>query len=466
MSIKVTLAARAADMRSASSKPQFSLPPGPRLPKVIQGWQMSAQMPEFFERCARKFGDAFTVSMPGIPPQVVFAHPDAVRQIFSGDPQQFLAGQANAVPLGGLLGADSLILLDGGRHAAHRRVLLPPLHGDRLRSQVVAIRSIAENVLKRLPVGAPFKVFPEVHKIALRAIMQTVIGTDDRTKSEKLLGLLTLLSRSFASPMLLAPWLRFNLGFLTPWTAFLRLKERIHNFVAEEITRRRGFSGSVREDILSLLLDARDECGARLSDTQIRDELLTLLVAGSDTTASAMSWAIYNIAQDPKVADKIIGELDTVIGRRAIEWEHLPKLKYLEAVVKETLRLHPVVLASMRKLGYPASIGGYHLPAGVLVAPCSYLSHRRQGAWVDPLKFSAERFLDVRPDPCVYFPFGGGDRLCVGMSYALLELKLVLALLLRRVRIRLLVGYQAHQVRRSVTYAPSEGLPIIAELLQ
>ena len=434
------------------------------MPKILQAWNMSARMPEFLDSCARKFGDCFTISMPGIPPQIMFSNPAAVKQIFTADEGVFSAGQANSLPLGGLLGPYSVVRLDGPAHRSERRTLLPPFHPDRMEDLQDRIRSIAEISLERRPKGQPFKMFPMAFEISLRVILHAVFGSDNCPEFEPLRSLLTRLMTAFASPALLAPWMRVNLGFLTPWGSFVRLKQQVHEAIDREISRRRRTTPNNSTDILSVLLNARPENGTQLSDEQIRDELLTMVVAGSDTTASAMSWVFYRIAQDEEAARKLETELNQVAEGAASASIDLAKLRYLDAVIKETLRLHPVILAALRWVNCPVSIEGYDLPERVIVAPCSYLAHRRPETWSEPDRFLPERFLGVRPDPYTFFPFGGGDRRCVGMSLALFEIKAVLAHVLGRVRFRAVPGYVARPTRRSVTFAPSKGLPIVADL--
>jgi cytochrome P450 len=452
------------EFSAADPKRKPRLPPGPRMPKVIQAWHMSSRMPEFLERCARDYGDCFKISMPGIPPQVMFSQPEAVRQIFTGDSSQFLAGQANTVPLGALLDANSVVLLDGPQHSADRHILLSALRGERIERCTTAICSVAERSIERWPKGQPFQIFPELFQLTLQVVLQTVFGLDETPELKNLKLVFTRLIANFVSPLLLAPWLRVNLGFLTPWRSFLRLKEQVSSTLLREIASRRMAARTSHDDVISILIDARDDRGKCLTDEQIRDELLTLLATGSETTSTALAWALYHIAQNSLVQHKLDAELDLVVGKERIEPTHLPKLKFLDAVIKETLRLNPVILAVVRVLNRAENIAGYDLPAGVLVAPCSYLSHRRPQAWPEPMQFCPERFLDRSPTLYTYFPFGGGDRRCIGMSFATLELKIVLAQVMRRLKVRPVPGYKACQVRRSLTFAPSEGLPIVTEL--
>jgi cytochrome P450 len=212
--------------------------------------------------------------------------------------------------------------------------------------------------------------------------------------------------------------------------------------------------------VLSMLIEARDEQGRPMTDAELRDEMITLLIAGHETTATALAWTVYRVLTHPPVRAELERELGEVVGEGPVEPAHLARLDYLDATIKETLRLNPILSEVGRRLARPAHIGGWDLPAGLVAAPAIYLTHRRPDVWPDPGAFRPERFIGARSDPYAFFPFGGGVRRCLGMAFALYEMKAVLAEVLTRTRIRLAEGYQARTVRRAITLAPSAGLPV------
>jgi cytochrome P450 len=230
-----------------------------------------------------------------------------------------------------------------------------------------------------------------------------------------------------------------------------------------EMARRRASGTSGRDDILSLLLDARDEQGDGMTDRELRDEMFTLLMAGHETTATSLAWVFWHVLRHPEVLARLRAEVDTVLGDGPVEPEHITRLEYLDAVVKETQRLTPVVPFTGRILRAPARIGGRDLPAGVGVSPAIYVTHRRPDLWPEPARFHPERFLRARPSPFQFFPFGGGVRRCIGAAFATYETKVVLAEVLRRTDLRIAPGYRMRVTQRAVTFGPSAGMPVVMD---
>jgi cytochrome P450 len=264
-----------------------------------------------------------------------------------------------------------------------------------------------------------------------------------------------------ANPLLLWPRLQVDLGPRSPWGRVVRLRREVHALLGAEIARRRAEPAGRRQDVLSLLLAARDEQGRSLRDDELRDQLVTLLGAGHETTASALAFAINRILGTPAVLAAARGELDRVVGSGPVEPGHIGRLEYLDAVVKESLRLDPVVPDVGRRLTRPHRIGGWELPRGVTVVPAIYLTHRHPEVWEEPDVFRPERFLGRRVDPYAFFPFGGGIRRCIGMAFAAYEMKVVLAQVLSRLELRVAPGYRFRPTRRGVTLAPSQGMPVV-----
>ena len=405
----------------------------------------------FLDRCHERCGDYFTLLPSPGRTVVITADPDAVKQVFTGDPNLLHAGEGNVI-LSPVLGARSVLLLDGAEHLRHRRLLLPPFHGERMRKYAGVMAEVAERHVAAWPRRRRFAVLPTMQAITLEVIMRTVFGLDDRERLERigrpLRGLLdTLASR----PRVLMLALTQNRsGPRSPWARFAAMRREADALLDEEIAaRRRDPDAAVGDDVFSLLLAARDEQGRGLTDAELRDELMTLLVAGHETTATALGWVLERITRHPDVLERLEAEQADGGG------------DYLDAVIKETLRLRPVVPAVVRRLQAPMEFGGWQLPAGVHIAPSIYLLHRRPDIYPDPTAFRPERFLERSPGTYEWIPFGGGTRRCLGASFALFEMKTVLEVVLRSVRLRPARRPRAEGVtRRAITFAPSRGARI------
>lgn len=432
------------------------LPPGPRTPSIIQAGHLWRRPLSFLSECARRYGDSFTLRVPTRPPMVIFSHPEAVKEIFAADPDELRAGEGNVV-LEPILGRHSLLLLDGPQHLRERRLMLPSFHGERMRLYGETMRAATDRSIDRWPVGTPFPIHHEMQQITLDVILRTVFGLENGASPlrEPLIQLISIVT----NPVLLMPFMRWSFG---PWARVVRLKSQVHDLLSAEIRARRAGSEE-RQDVLSILIAARDENGEPMSEEELRDEMITLLLAGHETTATALAWAFHRLLENPEVLARLREELRTVIGDGPVMPEHVGKLEYLDAVIKEVMRLDPVVPEIGRLLTRPARIGGWDLPAGALAAPSIYLTQRRPDLWHDPERFAPERFLGARTMPYEFFPFGGGVRRCIGMAFAIYEMKIVVAEVLRRVSFRAAPGYDVHPVRRSITLAPSRGVPVVVE---
>jgi cytochrome P450 len=441
-----------------------SLPPGPSSPAFVQFLADAFWPTRFLERCARRHGDPFTIRFPWTPDLVFFSHPDAIRDIFTADPDTLRAGEAN-VDLAPLLGEHSLLLLDGARHLRERRLMLPPFHGERMQAYGRIMREATYRSVDAWPLGRPFPIHPRMQGITLDVILRAVFGVEEATRQERLRAALTRLIGFVTSPaavFLFIPSLQRDLGPLSPWGRFARLGRAVDEIIHAEIARRRAEGTAGRADVLSMLLDARDEDGRPMTDVELRDEMITLLLAGHETTATSLAWAFHRVLGRPDVLATLRAELARVVGAGPVEPEHVNALEYLDAVVKETARLNPVVPNVGRRLHAPTRIGGHLLPAGAVAAPCMYLTHRRADVWPEPERFDPERFVGARPSPYAFFPFGGGVRRCIGAAFATYEMKVVLAQVLSRVELRAAPGSRVRLVRRTVTFAPSGGVPVVA----
>ena len=426
------------------------LPRGPRLPSIVQAAMLVWRPTAFFEDCARRYGDVFTIRIPTQPPHVFFSDPEAVKDIFIGDPEVLRAGAGNVV-LQPILGRNSLLLLDGARHLRERRLMLPSFHGERMATYGDVMRTITERAIEEWPIGKPFPIHPVMQQITLDVILRTVFGIDDQPAFAALRDRLTRVTSSVANPALLLPALQRDWGRLSPWGRTVRLQRDVRALLTAEFESRRR-QGATGDDVLSILLAARDENGEPMTDEELHDQMLTLLLAGHETTATALAWTFHHLFANPDILDRVRDAL-----------REGPAEDLLDAVAKEALRLTPIIPEVGRLLDVPMRIGGWDLPAGVIAAPSIYLAHRRPERWPKPDEFDPDRFLHSRPTPYEFFPFGGGTRRCLGMAFALYEMRVVLRTILSRVSLRAAGKSKTRIVRRSITLAPSGGVPVVVE---
>jgi cytochrome P450 len=418
--------------QEVEAHPDSLAPPQPRLPKLVQFALLAGWTIPFLDWCQRRLGDCFAVWMPPWGRLVYVADPDEIKRIFTGDPKLFHAGEANALVLERVLGGHSLLVLDEDEHLAERKRLLPHFHGESVRRYADAMAEIAAAEVESWPAGRPIKMRPVMQRVGLEVILRAVIGVTDPRRLNGLRRLLPMVS----SPPMIVQALMFwePLGRVGVWKRYLRTLEETDRLLYEEIAARRADPSG--EDILSLLV-----ANTELSDQQLRDELLTLLVAGHETTATGLAWALERLAHHPPARTDD---------------------EYVDAVVKETLRVRPIVSDVVRTLQDEAEIGGYRLPAGTVVLPAIALVHRdarRYGE--DALAFRPERWLDGSPPPYTWIPFGGGVRRCVGAAFATLEMKTVLREVLTRVEIA--PARQADEAAKlsGVVMQPSRGGEVV-----
>jgi cytochrome P450/predicted unusual protein kinase regulating ubiquinone biosynthesis (AarF/ABC1/UbiB family) len=437
------------------------LPPGPASPPLVQAMRWVQWPLSLLDECASRYGETFTLRLPAAPPLVFFSHPDAIKAIFTGDEEALRAGEAN-YRLEPILGRHSLLILDGAEHLRERRLLQPPFHGDRMLAYGPVMRDIAGAAVASWPPGRPFALHPEMQGITLDVILRTVFGLAEGPAKRELRAALTDLLAIGSNPQLLLAAQQANGNGGGAATRFLAARARVDRQLFAEIAARRRADVAGRADILSLLVQATDEEGRPLGDVALRDELMTMLLAGHETTATALAWAVSHVLADDGVRARLLEEIGSA-GPAPLDPQQVTKLAYLDAVCRETLRLTPIVPLVGRRLTRPMTIGGVALPAGVVAAPCIYLAHRRPARWPEPERFRPERFLDSKPTPWEFLPFGGGMRRCLGMAFALVEMKIVLAEVLSRVELRAAPGYQVRVVRRSVTLAPAEGMPVVVQ---
>jgi cytochrome P450 len=422
----------------------MALPPGPRTPRAVQsaGWLLRPG--PWLTRLRDRYGTAFTIRVANEPDWVMLTDPEDVRQVFTGDPQVLHAGEANAI-LRPMLGPRSVLLLDDAEHMAQRKLLLPPFHGERMLRYAELVRTIAEREVAAWPADAAVEARPRMQAITLEVIMRAIFGVEDPARLERLRAALKRMLDWSTDPRRLLLIAALGPRRLESFPAFRAAMDPVRALIAEEIARGRSdprLEG--REDILALLLQATHEDGSPMTVEEIRDELITLLVAGHETTATALAWALERLARHPAAWLRLREEV--AAGKEA----------YLDAVVKETLRLRPVLPIVVRHLKAPMRIGGWDLPAGVSVVPCIYLVHRDPAVYPEPLAFRPERFIESPAGTYTWIPFGGGVRRCLGATFALFEMKTVLRVIAGRARLRAEDPAPARSTRRAITLVPAD----------
>ncbi|WP_341525444.1 cytochrome P450 [Nostoc sp. UHCC 0302] len=446
--------------------PALQLPDGPQAHPWVQTFQWLSNPVEYMEACAKRYGDIFTLRIgPVFAPQVFISNPKAIQQIFSSDPKQLDSGESAGFK-SPLLGQQSLLALEGKPHQRQRKLLTPPFHGERMLAYAQVIQNITEQVTSQWQVGESFPVLPSMQAISFQVILKAVFGLKDGSRYEKLKELL-LERLNPKRPLLRAillsfPLLQQDLGEWSPWGRLMRQQQQMDELIYTEIQERRSQSDASRTDILSLMMAARDEHGQPMTDVELRDELITLLFAGHETTATSLAWALYWIHHLPQVREKLLQELDSLGDNPDLN--NILRSPYLNAVCSETLRLYPVVMVTLnRVVKSPLEVMGYRFEPGALLAPCIYLTHQREDLYPEPKQFKPERFLEHQFAPSEYLPFGGGNRRCIGMAFAQFEMKLVLAHVLSHWQMELLDSKPIQPVRRNVLLAPAEGTQIVVK---
>jgi cytochrome P450 len=439
---------------STVTRRQPSLPPGTRLPRLAQSalWALS---PGALSRyCKRRYGPTFTLRPLGIGDVVVVTQPEAIREVFTGDREVLRAGEANAV-MGPIVGKHSLLTLDGERHIRHRRLVSAPFHGEAVRTYGERVAAIAAAEVDRWPVGQEFPIRPRMQAITLEVILRTVVGVSDERRLARLRTLLRKITQVGVAEM----WIVWAYPHLIDHPVVKRLSTlrflpEVDNLLYEEIAAHRAEPDGREDDVLSLLLAARDEQGEGLSDEELRDHLITLLVAGHETTTTALAWCFERLLRHPAAHLRLQHELDE--GSEAC---------YLDAVLNETLRVRPVIDAVWRKLSEPVEVAGWLLPAGATVMPSiEIVQHSR--AFADAGAFRPERFLESSAGgrashPYTFIPFGGGARRCVGASFAMMEMRAIVRTVLGRVSLRAPTTKSERVKVHHITLVPARGGRVI-----
>jgi cytochrome P450 len=428
---------------------QPSLPAGPSYPSLIQGIGLWSRPLAFLERCRARYGKRFTIRFPFTPPFVAITEPDQVKEIYTAPPDVLHPGEGARV-LAPVVGHNSVILLDGDAHMEQRKLLLPAFHGERMKRLADLVTEVAEDQIGKWAREPVLELHPRLQDLTLEIILRAVFGLDPGPRLEALRERLTRLLAFGESPLTLLPEPSARTQRLFsragPLAGFLDIREGVDRLIFEQIAERRRASEG-RDDILSLLLDARHEDGSPMSEQELRDELMTLLVAGHETTASTLAWAFERLAREPAVRRRLVAEID------AGDTED-----YLTATIQETLRRRPVLPnTAPRLVKKPVEVGGWLYPAGCALVANAYLLHHDSDVYPDPYAFRPERFVEEPPGTYTWIPFGGGRRRCLGAGFAMLEMEVVLPVVLRAYNLGPVEAAHEPPRRRNITVRPGRG---------
>jgi cytochrome P450 len=449
------------------------LPPEPKSPPLVQTLRWAFRPLPFMQECREKFGDSFSIKFLGFErPMVMISDPAAIKALYMEREHGLPPGRD--IILKPILGARSLLLLEGADHLAHRKLMLPAFHGERMRSYEPIVEEIVKAEIDSWPLGEELAIHPRMQAIALEAILRVVFGVAEGPRLERLRPLLTNVLEETASPFTQLIGLATRRFGGRPWARFEgRLKE-VDELLYAEIAERRAEGGlEERDDILSVLMQARFEDGGapsaeggseiagdderdrvqrdgdRLSDTDLRDQLMTLLLAGHETTATALAWTFDLLLRHAEPLQRLRDSLEA------------GEDDYLRATISESLRLRPVVPLAGRRLNKDLSVDGLTLPAGTDVTPAIWLAHTRADVYPEPFAFRPERFLEEAPDTYAWVPFGGGVRRCIGAAFAEFEMRIVLREVLTRCELHKADPAPEKVGRRNITLSPRDGTPVI-----
>jgi cytochrome P450 family 135 len=442
MNTKLTFISRPVD--------RSRLPPGPRMPGVLQAVAWARRPLPFLERCRKRYGDVFTVRVRHSGTWVILSDPDDVKRVFTADHMTLGVGLANSI-LGPLLGPRSVMLLEEPEHVRRRKLMLPPFHGERMKGYSDMMVEVTREELARWPVGEPFELWPHMREITLEVIMRVVFGPIDTPELKRLREQLRRLTDWMNDPRRLTLLAAAGPRWLAANSDYKEMMEPVEDSVLEEVRRRREQPPAPErgDDIASMLAEARYEDGSPMTEQDLRDEIVTLLVDGP--TSTLLSWVFERILRHP---DKLARLREEVI-RGEDE-------AYLDAVVKETMRLCPGAPIVVRKLLEPMRLGGYEVPAGTTVAPCVHLVHRREDIYPQPREFRPERFLDKSAGTYTWIPFGGGVRRCLAASYAQVLMKQVISTVLIDVDLRTVEPRSERPIRNAIAFVPHRHALVIA----
>jgi cytochrome P450 len=420
------------------------------LSKPVQTARFVFRPIPFLERWRAELGETYRANFFG-PGDVIFlSDPESIKRLFMADRVNTIAPGRNIV-LAPLLGHQSLLLQEGDEHMRRRKLMLPPFHGERMRGYETVIREATERAIADWPLGEEFALHPSMQEITLDVILTAVFGVEDAERRNALREVLVEILGASASPVA-AGAVMPGVRRLPPFRSIPAMVERADELLYAEIAEHRRHPDlAERDDILSMLLTARFEDGSAMEDSELRDQLMTLLLAGHETTATGLAWTFDLLLHHPETLVRL--EIELAAGER----------EYLDAVIEESLRVRPVVPFTGRQLKEDSELGGYHLTAGTTVLVGIYLAHSRGDVYPDPHAFRPERMLEEgAPETYSWIPFGGGTRRCIGAAFAQMEMRIAIETILRAVRLEAATPELEKPVRRNVTLSPANGTRVVA----
>jgi cytochrome P450 len=437
----------AISLQSQSVRP--SPPPGPRLPRHVLGVPWLLAEHQLLQRCRLRYGDVFSLNTwPFDDLLVVICDPTEIKRIFTASSDVVRAGEGNAF-LEDVTGPESVLLLDGDRHLHRRKLMLPSFHGERITAYGDLMKEITDAEVDSWPVGAAFPSHTSMQRITLQVILRAIFGIEDAARMTELERLIPRLLGSIA---LVVPQLQHDLGPGSPWRRFIATRDAVDAILFDEMARKRADPHlAQRSDVLSMLLEATDEQGEHMTAAELRDQLVTLLLAGHETTATSLAWTFERLLRSPHAYARL---RDTL----AEDDE-----EYLECVIKESMRSRPVVSYAMRRLSEPFSVAGYMVPTGAYLGTSIILTHNNPALYPEPEAFQPERFADKRTDTYAWVPFGGGTRRCLGAAFATYEMKVVLRRIVERCELTAPEQKPERPKRRFVTYVPNRGARVVLQ---
>jgi cytochrome P450 len=428
----------------------MGLPPGPSAPPALQTARWLFRPLAFLDSCRRRYGEAFSVRFLGFQsPLVMISDPESIKALYTNRENGLPPGRTSA--LEPVMGSRSVLLLEGREHLSRRKLMLPPFHGDRMRAYEGVIADTTRTEVESWPLDTSFPIHPRMQAVTLEVILRAVFGISENDRLDRLRGdLVGMLAEMSESSLQFRIPLARRLGRTDPIEEVRERGRAADEALYAEIAERRADPDSTeRTDILSLLMAARFEDGAAMSDEELRDQLVTLLLAGHETTATALAWTFDLLLRNPEPLARLRAELEE--GGE----------EYLRAVIAESLRLRPVVPLAGRRLSAELRVNGHTLPPGTDVTPAIWLVHTRAESYPEPFAFRPERFLDNPPETYAWVPFGGGMRRCLGAAFAELEMRVVLREVLSRCELRRVRRAPERIARRNVTFSPREGTPVV-----
>jgi cytochrome P450 len=424
------------------------LPAGPRWPKAMQTLAWWTRPTALLERCRARYGQRFTLRMLVLEPVVLFTDPHEVREIFTAPPDVVHPGAGARRSLEPLMGSYSLILLDGAEHLEQRKLMLPAFHGEKMMALASLMEQVTEREVSEWPRDEPIELLDRMRKLTLEIILRTVFGLDPGTRLDRVRELIT---KQLSMHQFINPALQRDFGPFKPWSRFLALRDETEALIFDLIDERRR-SGEDRDDILSMLLEARHEDGSPMTNQELRDQLITLLIAGHETSAGQLAWTFERLTRETSAHERLIAEIDA--GEND---------EYLTATVHEILRHRPVFpVTNGRLVKEPVTIGGHTYPPGIMVSAATHLIHHDSAIYPDPYAFRPERFLDEQPGTYTWIPFGGGRRRCLGASFTQVEMKVVLRTVFGQNEVRAATDDAFEPtVRRGFTVTPGRGAMVV-----